>query len=677
MNQIEILAPAGSPEQGRKAVLAGCNALYGGLKFGSARNRAKNFTEEEYHDMLKYCHEHHVKFYLTMNTLFRNDELEKTMQILSRIQLPDAVLIADIGLMLAVRKAFPTLPVHASTQFGAASLADMRFLEKAGVKRAVLSRELTLNEIQYIRKNTDMELEVFIFGSQCILFSGQCLWGGLINESSGNRGRCIGMCRDIYKSGDVMGQLMYPKDMELGEHIHQLKKIGINSIKIEGRLRDSDETASVVSMIKNKSFKNGYGSYLENHVPVKEMLHVVNPRIKLSSETSNSYSEHDMLYSDGKIYCGNIPETEKECHYLKTVFTSELKHGAVNISIKLKFMQRSLAEIDFVNTFGERKIFKMEKAGKNFCSVRELYKFIAEKINYNIYECISEVPEAERINTDFSAVETVVETINQLCSDAELSVSGAVPLKNVEKESAVIQIDSLNDMVTFHEYGFTKFVFEISDMNELKKVLKFENNGTDIVFRFPVLDFSESLDKIAEMLSGKKVMITKLSQIKFIEKYHYCMVSADYTVNAWNDSAMQFLKENKISQVTIHPELSLYYSLNMIKNAGLTPSIIMYGRIPLGFTRACFKELGVCHQSCQESIKMKNVTKGYEIEIRCNNQFGYRTVYRAGTDIAYCDAPVFSKRYLISAFTELQKKEFLRALPDSNLCNILYRRNVR
>lgn len=677
MNQIEILAPAGSPEQGRKAVQAGCHALYGGLKFGSARNRAQNFSEEEYHDMLEYCHEHHVKFYLTMNTLFRNDELEKAMQILNRIHLPDAILIADIGLMLAVREAFPALAVHASTQFGAASLEDIRFLEKIGVTRAVLSRELTLDEIQHIRQNTAMELEVFIFGSQCILFSGQCLWGGLINESSGNRGRCIGMCRDIYQSSGVTGQLMYPRDMELGEHIRQLEKMEIDSLKIEGRLRDSDETASVVSMIKNTGFQNGYGSYLENHVPVKGMLHVVNPRVKLSSETSDSYSEHDMLYSNGKIYCGDIPETEKTYHYLKTVFTSELKPGAVNISVKLKFIQRNLTEIDFVNTFGERKIFKMKKTEKFSCDVGELHKFIAEKIKYNIYECISEVPENEKINVDFSAVEKVAKIINQLCANAELSVFGATPFKNTDKESAVIQTNRLNDIITCHKYGFTKFVFEISDEKELKKALEFENSEIDIVFRLPVLDFSGSLNKIAQMLSGRKVMITRLSQIKFIEKYHYCMASADYTVNAWNDSAMQFLKENNISQVTVHPELSLDYSLNILKNAELTPSVIMYGRIPLGFTRACFNELKICYQSCQEKIKMRNVMKGYEIEISCENQFGYRTVYRAGTDIAYCDVPVFSKRYIISAFTELQKKEFLQALPDINLCNILYRRNVR
>ena len=677
MKQIEILAPAGSPEQGLKAIQAGCHALYGGLKFGSARNRAKNFSEEEYQEMLDYCHEHHVKFYLTMNTLFRNDELEKAIQILKRIQLPDAILIADIGLMLAVRKEFPMLPIHASTQFGTATLTDVRFLEKIGVKRAVLSRELSLDEIKHIRQNTSMELEVFVFGSQCILFSGQCLWGGLINESSGNRGRCIGMCRDLYKSGDIIGQLMYPRDMELGEHIDQLQKLGIDSLKIEGRLRDPEETESVVAQRSNRSFYNGYGSYLENHVPVNGMLNVINPRIKFSHEKANTYGKHDMLYFDGKICYGDNLSDEKEYNYLKTVFTSKLIPGAVNIYIRFKFVQRELSEIDFVNTFGERKVFQINRTERQTCSVSELYEFMEDKISYNIYECVSEVPENEKIYVDFSAVVIIADAINQLCHDANQTFSDTETSRKIDALSAVIQTDNLNDIITFKNYGFRNFVFEISDISKLKKVLLFENDEINLYYRFPVLDFTDSLDKIAQMLIGKKVMITRLSQILFIEKNNYSVVSADYTVNAWNDVALDFLKENKIDQVTTHPELSLEYSINIIKNAGLTPSVIIYGRVPLGFTRACFKELNICHQSCKESIKMENVNKGYGIEIKCGNQFGFRTAYREGIDVVYSEIPNYGNRYLINSISDSKKNELLHLTSDIHKCNILYRRSVK
>lgn len=203
---MEILAPAGSIEQGYSAIEAGCDAIYGGLKIGNARQRAKNFTLNEYSQILNYCKSKNVKFYLTLNTLLRSDELTEILDLLKSIELPDAVIVADIGLIHALLAAFPSLPIHASTQFGTSSLNDVLFLESIGVTRAVLSRELTLDEIKHIKENSHIELEVFVFGTQCALFSGQCLWGGLICESSGNRGKCNGMCRDFYKCNNLIGQ---------------------------------------------------------------------------------------------------------------------------------------------------------------------------------------------------------------------------------------------------------------------------------------------------------------------------------------------------------------------------------------------------------------------------------------------------------------------------------------
>ena len=209
----------GEIEKGYLVIEAGCDAIYGGLQFGNARQLARNFTLEEYKEMLSYCRRNNVKFYLTLNTLLRTDEINKAIELLSKIELPDAVIIADVGLMISIRKHFPDLPIHASTQFGSSSLNDIRFLESLGITRAILSRELTLDEIKQIKDNSTIELEVFVFGSQCVMFSGQCLLGGLITESSGNRGKCNGMCRDTYSASGITGQFLYQRDLDIGKHI--------------------------------------------------------------------------------------------------------------------------------------------------------------------------------------------------------------------------------------------------------------------------------------------------------------------------------------------------------------------------------------------------------------------------------------------------------------------------
>ena len=324
MKKIEVLAPAGSIEQGYSAILAGCDAIYGGLEFGNARQRAKNFSLPEYKKMLDYCRRKKVKFYLTINTLLRTDESEKTINVLNEIELPDAIIVADIGLMIMLKKHFPSLPLHASTQFGASSLYDIKFLESIGVSRAILSRELILDEIRYIKENSQIELEVFIFGTQCTMFSGQCLWGGLITESSGNRGECNGMCRDFYSSAGITGQLMYPRDLEIGNHIKILEQIGITSAKIEGRLRPESEIKNVIKTIKSDCLHESYSSYLSGKLPVREMFNSVNPRVRYSKESSDIYTGHDLLFHKNRYIYGSDICDYSECNYIKLCIINRL-----------------------------------------------------------------------------------------------------------------------------------------------------------------------------------------------------------------------------------------------------------------------------------------------------------------------------------------------------------------
>jgi collagenase-like PrtC family protease len=282
---MELLAPAGNIEQAKGSIDSGADAIYGGLRQWNARARAKNFTLTEYTEVLDYCHSHRARFYLTLNTLLYDHELAELTELFhsSKFTLPDAVIVADIGLIRVLGKEFSNLTLHASTQFGTATVADLRLLEELGVSRAILARELTLKEVEVLRKSTGLELEVFAFGSQCISFSGQCLWAGLLQRGSGNRGYCTGMCRDVYEVQGKQGQFFYPQDINAISILPQLTQAGVQSIKIEGRSRPVEEISKIVQQFR-AALNNptplppSYAGYLQNDIPVKGMFHVVNPR---------------------------------------------------------------------------------------------------------------------------------------------------------------------------------------------------------------------------------------------------------------------------------------------------------------------------------------------------------------------------------------------------------------
>lgn len=673
MKKIEILAPAGTIEKGYSAIASGCDAIYGGLEIGNARQRARNFSLIEYKKMLDHCREKKVKFYLTLNILMRTEEIDDIIELLKQIDLPDALIVADLGLMLSIKENFPDLPIHASTQFGASTLEDVRFLESIGASRAILSRELTVDEIKHIKDNTNIELEVFVYGTQCTMFSGQCLWGGLITECSGNRGKCNGMCRDFYRSGGSVGQLMYQRDLEIGNHIKILEQIGVTSAKIEGRLRSESEIKAVISAIRSDTFSEGYSSYLSNQLPVKGMFHAVNPRIRYSAASSDKYTGNDLLICNNEYIHGNDICDYSDCKYIKTVYSKPLINGA-NIALKLKYQNRTLKTVSFINTSGERELIPIKNATVNKISVNELCKHILDLIKYNVYELISEVPDAETVKVDIEEINAICNDINIKCNKKNKEVAAENNI-TIDRSTFIIQTNKAADIVDFSNCGYKNFIFEIESEKEFEKALSLTQ---DITFKLPVLDFSGKLNSLMKKLVDRKIMLTRSTQMVFLEKYKYKYISADYTINCWNEQSLKFLKNAGISAVAVHPELELNYSVESIKKCDLDPQIIIAGKIPIGFTRACFGELNICDHRCNNSIKMKNTDKNYELDIDCSGALGFRTVYRNGIDIAFSSHGKFKKRIIISKFSEELKNQFIKNdhIEIKNP-NYLYRRNVK
>lgn len=263
----ELLSPAGNFEKMKAAFLYGADAVYLAYERFGMRAAADNFTLEELKEALLYAHSRGKKIYLTLNTLPRENEypeLERFIKTLSEMDDKiDAAIVADAGVFALIKRVFPSLEIHISTQAGIVSSADCLFWYNLGAKRAVLARELSLEEIKMIKKNIpeDMELEVFVHGSMCISFSGRCLLSNNLVSRDANRGMCAQPCRWNYTIREEKRQdtafpieeekegtyIMSSKDMCMVEYMSDLIRAGITSFKIEGRMKSAYYAAVVTN----------------------------------------------------------------------------------------------------------------------------------------------------------------------------------------------------------------------------------------------------------------------------------------------------------------------------------------------------------------------------------------------------------------------------------------------
>ena len=275
----ELLAPAGSFENMKAVISAGADAVYMGGKSFGARAYADNPDTDGVIEAIRFCHIRNKKLYLTVNTLLKEDEIKTQMYDYIKPFYEaglDAVIVQDLGCMDFIGECFPGLDIHLSTQCSLTMAEGIKGLTSmlkypASVTRLVPARELSLDELKTMRKGTDLEMEVFIHGALCYCYSGQCLLSSLAGGRSGNRGRCAQPCRKLYKAkiGDMeyKGYFLSPKDMCTIEHIPELIKAGIDSFKIEGRMKSGEYGAGVVAAYR-KAIDSYFAEY-ENSIGKK------------------------------------------------------------------------------------------------------------------------------------------------------------------------------------------------------------------------------------------------------------------------------------------------------------------------------------------------------------------------------------------------------------------------
>ena len=303
MKKPELLAPVGSIESLYAAIEAGADAVYlSGKKYG-ARVYANNFNDEELIEAIKYAHIYGVKVYVTVNTIIYEYEVEDFINYIDMLHKNnvDAIIIQDIGMFDLIRKTYPNLELHISTQMHIHNIEGVKFFEKLNAQRVVLARETSIDVIKEIKKNTNIELEVFTHGALCISYSGECLMSSLIGGRSGNRGACAGCCRlpyDIISDNKIINKDKYPlstKDLMTLEHIDELIESGIDSFKIEGRMKRPEYVYQVVSLYRKAidSYINTGKSTITQE-DIKEMKKLFN------REFTNGYLFNEKYIINGK-----------------------------------------------------------------------------------------------------------------------------------------------------------------------------------------------------------------------------------------------------------------------------------------------------------------------------------------------------------------------------------------
>lgn len=324
---VEILAPAGSFEAAVAAFEGGADAVYLGLSDFSARKAAKNFSKEELRSLKTLAAPDGKKIFAALNTVLKSSEINSALdaaRFLSDISV-DAVILQDIGFASLLKKLFPDLPLHASTQMAVHTVEGVRFLRSQGFSRVVLSREVPLELIAKIKKEVpDMELEVFVHGALCYSFSGLCLASGMVLGRSGNRGMCAQLCRSYYETEEgKKGYFFSCNDLEYKDFVQQLKFAGVDSFKIEGRMKSPEYVFHTSALYRAVLDRSDYFDALKNS------------RICFARKATTGYLKN---FSGNSLICGGYPghrgvkigvceKKLKDRFFIKTKYSLGIRDG--------------------------------------------------------------------------------------------------------------------------------------------------------------------------------------------------------------------------------------------------------------------------------------------------------------------------------------------------------------
>ncbi|MCF2700331.1 peptidase U32 family protein [Fusobacterium mortiferum] len=624
---MKIVAPAGNMERFYAAVKAGAQEIYMGLKGFGARRNAENFTLEEYKEALDYAHKRGVKIFLTLNTIMMEKEMEflyPNLKVLYEHGL-DAVIVQDLGYFKYMKENFPDMEYHGSTQMTVGNHYEAEYLRKLGFTRVVLPREMTFEEIKKIRENTSIELEIFVSGALCICYSGNCYMSSFIGSRSGNRGMCAQPCRKKYEnSTGEKGYLLSPKDQLLGfDEIKKLKEIGIESIKVEGRMKDPNYVFETVSYYRdlidgikaqeksselfNRGYSKGYFYGNDNYIMNKDYSYNLGKNLGLLSGKELKLKSRVVL-GDGIIYLskdfeklggGYINKIElksgdmsrKSAEANEVIILKDVPRGSKYIfksyskevnddaqSRMKKEEQRLIISGKFVGHIGEKPI--LELVAKNNLGIDIIVKVVGEK---EIERASKKALTSEELREKISEMGDTTFILGDFVADIDEGIFMPLSVLKSLRRECVEKLEKLL-VESYRRKAGNRYSLPIEEekTREIELVAIVSNlTQENAVKKFGIEKiYKRGIDIAKEGSLNEHDLNSKLaSNIYQILENNNEKVMANWNLNITNRYSVEALAQTgKVESVIISPELS-FEKIKEIGKTSIKKAILGYSRL--------------------------------------------------------------------------------------------------
>lgn len=615
---LELLSPAGSPEAVVAAVQSGADAIYMGFGEHNARRGAKNFTDEEFETAVRYCRVRGCKVYLTLNTLLSDREIPEAVRLAGHASElgADAIIVQDLGLARVLKSAVPDLPIHASTQMSIHNLAGVEAAAEMGITRAVLARELSLEQIALIAEKAPIEVEVFAHGALCFCHSGQCYMSAMIGRRSGNRGACAQPCRLQYSLGGRMDN--YPlslKDNCMVSHLNELEKAGVSCVKIEGRMK-RPEYAAIVTGIYSRAIHDGV-----------EPSEVEMQQLELAF-SRQGFTDGYLVGNKGKAMFGVREEPDRDANKLYSAArreygNSELRRVPIKFYALIKENQKSkfavedeqghkivkegpvpqTAQNQALNTQSVHDQFYKTGGTPYMCSGVEI------SLDEGLFIPVSGLNEMRRLLLEELTEERKAPLNRRL---------GKIPnvpqdVKVLGGVKTIFQVGTAEQLTPALAEAKPDFIYVPLSIlvDNPTAVLPFVENGAVPVAVLPRVITDDQSSVVMEQLRRAKAMgveqalVGNMGHIKY-PRLCEMQVRGDFGMNTYNSDALQVMNAAGFLSATASFELRLSQIRDMHKP--INTEIIAYGRLPLMISDQCIIKNSAGQCNCQNPVTLSDRT---------------------------------------------------------------------
>lgn len=636
----ELLAPAGNINIFKAVIEAGADAVYvGGSMFG-ARAYANNFNEEELLYAIDYAHLKGVKVYLTVNTLLKNDEIEKLYDYL----LPfyerglDAVLVQDLGALKLIHDRFPDLAIHTSTQMTVTGIDGVEFLKQFGVQRVVMAREVSLAEMKEIHEKCGMEIEAFVHGALCYSYSGQCLFSSMLGGRSGNRGRCAQPCRLPYCVGNKKDTyILSLKDMCGIKDLQKLKESGVYSLKIEGRMKQAGYASGVVAYyrryidsmkeVSDKDYKNiaGLGNrcgftdkyYFEHNGT--DMVTFEKPNFV--SDASDELPQFSKIKIQGKL---TLKEAEPgaltvSCGgYRFTSYMDPVSHALKapaerkNVAERISKTGDTPFEFENIDITMDNDIFVPNGA---------LNKLRREAIEGLQNEILMQYKRTASASYSWKSKKT-----SEIKPSGDPKVIASV--RDGKQLYRLLEYDYISEIyIDSSKYGRRDFVKEFNDdVFCVNKAEKKAYLALPVIFRRSTCDYFETISDQLEKIDFEGFIVRNYEEFFWVKtRFAGKKIVTDHNMYTYNDMAKRMFFDNGADADTMPLELN-QKEINRRNNKG--SQMIIYGYYPLMVSAQCVhKNSYKCDRTPQITYLKDRYNKIFPVWNNCSEC--YNIIYNS------------------------------------------------